>query len=77
MRVTLDNGTVWELSEESAVEVVNYPDRETPKEGWRRVREYPPLFIRTTNFPARILSKGMRVIGDGGGVVKVESIDDD
>lgn len=75
IRLTLEDGTVWDLTETSSVEVVNYPDRETPKDGWRRVREYPPQYIRTTTFHAKILSKGMRVIGDSGRPVAIASVE--
>lgn len=73
LQLTLDDGAVVELTEESAIEIV-VADSVMPKSGYRRVREYPPHYVRTNTFGPNVLAVGQRLMRHNGvrEIVKIE-----
>ena len=60
--VKFDIGETVTYEDTSAVDIVNYPPRDTPADGYIRVREYPPEYVRTTSFRPNVIGNGTLVL---------------
>lgn len=62
VKVKFDNGETATYESTSAVNIVNYPPRDTPADGYNRVREYPPEYVRTTALRPNVIGIGTQIL---------------